>query len=224
MHTIKCIIFDWDMCLFDTETLRPHVVKLIMSTLAMFDLPAGVREKAEALIRKDAPFTVVRECNLPPAVARALLDAYSAIEVPECVRTFGDEHHVADLPIEKILVTVGFERVQHAKIRRTGIGQMFTEIHVDALDYDGKHTGKEAIFRKIMAARGLAPRQVMVVGDNPHTELGAGKRIGMVTVQTLRPGVVRWNDAEHHVKSFSELPPIISGLAAMSRRRMCTPA
>ena len=223
MHEIKCIIFDWDMCLFDTDTFRPHVVKTVMGMLDVFELPDGVRERAETFIKKDSPFMVVRECALPPAVARAMLDTYSRIEVPEGVRTYGDEHHVEQLPVEKILVTAGFPHVQHAKIARTGIGRMFTEIHVDALDYNGKHEGKESIFRRIIATRRLGPRQIMVVGDNPHTELGAGQRLGMVTVQTLRPGVMRWDGAEHHVRSLGELPAIISGLSAMSRRRMCAP-
>lgn len=223
MHTIKCIIFDLDMCLFNTDTFRPHAIKAVMGVLDMFELPEDVRRKAHELIRKDSPFVVVRECALPAPLARALLDAYGAINIPEGVYTFGDEHHIETLSMEKILVTAGFEHVQHAKIARAGLKSMFTEIHVDALDYEGKHAGKEPIFRKIMEARGLAPRQVMIVGDNPRAELGAGKRLGMVTVQTLRPGVMRWSEAEHHVMLLSELPPIVSGLAAMSRRRMCTP-
>jgi len=60
-----------------------------------------------------------------------------------------------------------------------------------------------------MESRGLHPLQIAVVGDNPKTELGAGKRLGMVTIQTLRPMVERWDGADHHIESFAELPRVI---------------
>ena len=41
-------------------------------------------------------------------------------------------------------------------------------------------------------------------------ELGAGRRLGMTTVQTLRPGVEKWHGADHHITSFAELPGIIA--------------
>lgn len=150
---------------------------------------------------------------------RCTLDtpAYNKGEVSGFDYTYGDMHHVTSLSYEKILVTAGDTEVQQKKIARVGFAQHFSEIHIDI-------TGdKEPIFKDIMARRGLESRRIMVVGDNPSTELGAGKRLGMVTVQTLRPTVVRWAEAEFHIMSFTELEPILMAFAAMSRRRGCSP-
>ncbi|MBI4133111.1 HAD hydrolase-like protein, partial [Candidatus Uhrbacteria bacterium] len=99
--------------------------------------------------------------------------------------TYGDMHHVAALTQEKILVTAGDLELQQNKVARAGIALYFSEIRFDTIG------DKETIFKDIIRARGLDPRRIMVIGDNPNAELGAGKRLGMVTVQTLRPTVVR---------------------------------
>ena len=143
--------------------------------------------------------------------------AFSKGDVPDFDYTYGDMHHVVALTQEKILVTAGDTELQQQKIARSGIAQHFSEIHIDGFG------DKESIFRNIMHRRVLGAHRIMVVGDNPNAELGAGKRLGMVTVQTLRPAVVRWDEADFHIASFAELDQIISAFAAMSRRRGCTP-
>ncbi|MBI4068366.1 HAD hydrolase-like protein [Candidatus Kaiserbacteria bacterium] len=142
---------------------------------------------------------------------------YSTGDVPGFDYTYGDMHHVASLTQEKILVTAGDTEVQQQKIARVGIAHHFAEVHIDTIG------DKESIFKSIMSRRMLQPHRIMVVGDNPNAELGAGKHLGMVTVQTLRPTVVRWAEADFHVTSFAELDSIISAFDAMSRRRGCTP-
>ena len=143
--------------------------------------------------------------------------AYSKGDVIGFDYTYGDMHHIERLTQEKILVTAGDMEIQQQKIARAGIAGHFSEVIIDTVG------NKEPIFRDIMTRRVLPSRSIMVVGDNPDTELGAGKRLGMVTVQTLRPTVERSLDAEFHIRSFAELEWILSAFAAMSRRRGCTP-
>jgi FMN phosphatase YigB (HAD superfamily) len=50
---------------------------------------------------------------------------------------------------------------------------------------------------------------VLVVGDNPKSEIEAGNRLGMPTVQILRPGVARGATATHYIHELSELLAII---------------
>jgi putative hydrolase of the HAD superfamily len=39
-----------------------------------------------------------------------------------------------------------------------------------------------------MDAAGLSPEEVVIVGDNPDSEIEVGNRLGIRTVQILRPG------------------------------------
>jgi FMN phosphatase YigB (HAD superfamily) len=46
---------------------------------------------------------------------------------------------------------------------------------------------------------------VLIVGDNPASEIAAGNALGMPTVQMLRPGVRPCDTARHHVHGLAEL-------------------
>lgn len=50
---------------------------------------------------------------------------------------------------------------------------------------------------------------MLVVGDNPGSELGAAKKLGIPAVQVLRPGVKKCEEADYYVNSLSELAGII---------------
>ncbi len=210
MTTIELVIFDLDDCILDTNTFRPHMQERMRQVMDAFEIPDYARRHAEHMLKTASPIAVARECDLPKQVCRALLDAYRTIDVPACVKTYGDEHHIADIKAECVLVTAGFESVQYAKIARVGIAKLFSEIHVVGSSVD--HFNKQLKFQEILKERDLEPWQSVVVGDSPHAELRAGLSFGMITVQTLRPGVTRWDRANFHITSLSELPDIIRGM------------
>jgi putative hydrolase of the HAD superfamily len=110
--------------------------------------------------------------------------------------------------VDCFLVTSGFKRLQDSKIDALGIRKWFTAVHVDAIDA-AVPLGKEAIFRRILRDYALQPRDALVIGDNPDSELAAGARIGIRTVQTLRPGVVRSAAADHHITGLEELSALL---------------
>jgi putative hydrolase of the HAD superfamily len=85
-----------------------------------------------------------------------------------------------------------------------GIAHLFTAIHIDAID-EGKGAGKLPVFASILHDHGLQPHEVMVVGDNPDSEIAAGNQLGMATIQTLRPGVSPSSAAAHTIRTLSEL-------------------
>jgi len=56
-----------------------------------------------------------------------------------------------------------------------------------------------------MKTHQLAPREVLVVGDNPDSEIAAGNKMGMATIQTLRPGGLASPAATHPIRTLAEL-------------------
>jgi len=206
---IRCVIFDLDHCIFDTKSMGPEALKPIIDEIMNSDLDESTKTEAKELLRTMWVSDVVRVCEIPQNVAERMHQARPNMIVPECACSYGDEHHIADIPCFRILVTSGFEKFQRAKIRHIGISDLFNEIIIDKIDDPAMHNGKEAIFREILKKYGLAPHQVFVVGDNPHSELGAGKKLGMTTVQTLREGVHSWEDADYYIRSLSELPELV---------------
>ncbi len=57
----------------------------------------------------------------------------------------------------------------------------------------------------------LKPADVIVVGDNPDSELAAARQVGLRAVQMLRPGVAR---SEATAECVADLRELIRWLAA----------
>ena len=69
--------------------------------------------------------------------------------------------------------------------------------------------GKHGFFQDILSAHGLRLDEVLVVGDNPDSEIEAGNRLGMKTIQLLRPGVPPSERATCQISGLRELKALL---------------
>jgi putative hydrolase of the HAD superfamily len=135
-------------------------------------------------------------------------NAAAKAEVAVPLHGYPDLGALREFPAELFLVTSGFRRLQESKISALRIGQLFAEVHVDAID-EANRKGKRRIFEDIMSSRGLTPDEVLVVGDNPDSEIDAGNQLGIKTVQILRPGVTRGDNASYYIDELAELKDLL---------------
>jgi FMN phosphatase YigB (HAD superfamily) len=98
-------------------------------------------------------------------------------------------------------------------VRALGLEGKFRQIYVVAVE-DPKRLGKQCFFAQIMEDGGYALEEVLVIGDNADSEIGAAQRLGVSAVQTLRPGVRRSSLAQHHIKRLTELSGLLRSLSA----------
>ena len=78
----------------------------------------------------------------------------------------------------------------------------------DAIDEPNRR-GKHDFFQDMLSAHGLRPDEVLVVGDNPDSEIEAGNRLGMKTIQVLRPGVPPSERAARQIRGLMELKVLL---------------
>lgn len=208
---IRAIIFDLDKCIFNTHSLGEGILAPVLAPLDASDLPEETKRSVREALWSDPLHIACKRFAVPAAVEKAMRNAYRALVVPtdRSIETYGDESVIAALPVRKFLVTTGYAAFQQSKIDRLGIAALFESISIDTVDDPSSIKGKKQIFAELLAQYGLQKEEVLVVGDNPRSELGAGKELGIVVVQTLRPGVERWAEAQHHIKSFAELAALI---------------
>ncbi|MDO8522760.1 MAG: HAD hydrolase-like protein [bacterium] len=206
---IKGMIFDLDMCICDTRTVSKTAMDPVLNILCDSNLSDKTKLAVEVALWNTSWDDILKIYSIPEPTASKISNAYSQLETPDGVKTFGDEQCLEQLNLWKILVTSGYRKFQESKIRKLDIAYLFNEIIINASDLKEKQKGKLAIFKEILTYKKLMPQEVMVVGDNPVSELGAAKTIGMVTVQTLRPTVKKWDEANYHISSLDELEAII---------------
>ena len=206
---IKAVIFDLDMCILDTHTLTGLFFQPVLDVLYNSNLPPELKEKINYQLWTTSLDDAIEMFSVPGDIAERMKEAYRRIEVPDGIKTFGDEEYIRDLSVKKILVTTGYRKFQETKIEKLDIADLFDEIIIDELDYTKKRKGKKKIFGELLKKNEWKEDEVLVVGDNPISELGAAKSLGISTVQTLRPTIVKWDEADYHICSFSELIDLV---------------
>jgi putative hydrolase of the HAD superfamily len=206
---IKAIIFDLDMCILDTHTLTGPFFEPVLDALHNSELPSELKEKINYQLWTTSLDDTIEMFSVPENIAENMREAYRKIEVPDGIKSFGDEKYIQGLPVKKILVTTGYRKFQETKIAKLGITGLFDKIIIDALDYRDQRKGKKQIFQEILKENKWRMDEVLVVGDNPMSELGAAKALNIPTVQTLRPTIEKWENATYHINSFSELLALI---------------
>jgi putative hydrolase of the HAD superfamily len=204
---IKAIIFDLDSCLAAAdevgETLFAHAFQAIRSANV-----GHISDECLNAALNDCwrfPFDFIAEkYGFSPVMRSAGFAAFSLTEVTRPMHGYGDLEALREIPAKLFLVTSGFRRLQQSKVTALGIAHLLTELHIDAIDESGPK-GKLHAFQAILREHHLSPDEVLVVGDNPDSEIKAGNQLGMTTIQILRPGVLASPAAAHQVRSLHEL-------------------
>lgn len=209
---IRAIIFDLDNCLSAASEVGADLLAPVFEAIRQTNrgtLSDAALERAFNECWYDSLDVVARRHGFSEEMLMAGWKVYAAVEVREPMTGYGDLSILAELPAPLFLVTSGFRRFQASKIRALGIGHLFSETHIDALDEAGRR-GKKAIFETILERHGFKADEVLVVGDNADSEIKAGRQLGMPTVQILRPGVSRSANAAHHVCGLAEIKRLVT--------------
>lgn len=208
---IKAVVFDLDNCLAAADEIGRERLE------PMFE---AIRRAGEGRLSEEALERAFADCWRLPLDAVAEKHGFSdemlaagwavgcRIVVDAPMRGYADLATLRDLPAKMFLVTSGFRDLQESKIDALGFRSLFEGVYVDAIDEPNRR-GKAGIFREILARYALAPLDVLVVGDNPESEIDAGNRLGMTTVQILRPGIAGGANARYYIHELGELRELI---------------
>ena len=205
-------ILDLDNTLFDTRSIPAELINSLHSRLRLAneDSRAVPSEILEQAINDTwyAPFSVVCSRYCLPEMFLSIWNEWQETvsfgeplslypDVLSSIQILRDQGHFL------CLLTSGDRRLQRAKIESLGITQLFDEIHIDAVDESGP--GKAAIISELLLSRKWNRKDLLIVGDSATNEIDAGVRLGISTVQILRPGVPATDLADRHIHSLLEL-------------------
>lgn len=209
---IKALIFDLDNCLAAANEVGEELFEPALDAIRRAnrgDVSDETLEQAFADVWRHPLDWVATRYGFSEAMLAAGWRMFVAMEVTHPMYGYGDLAILAELRVQRFLVTSGFRRLQESKIKALMLAPLFTALHVDAID-EPDRLGKQRFFERILQDYELAPAEVLVVGDNADSEIEAGNRLGIRTVQTLRPGVPRASNATFHIHSLSELKKLLS--------------
>jgi putative hydrolase of the HAD superfamily len=178
--TKKAIILDLDNTIYSVASIGAKLFSSLFELVETSGLSASqIAAFKEAVMRE--PFQVVaRRYLLDQTLLQTCTQVLQDLTYDDAIEVFPDYHEVKRFPMERFLVTTGFNNLQSSKIRNMGIEQDFKEIHI----VDPNTTGqtKKTVFADILNRHHYATSDVLVVGDDPASEIKAAAELGIDTV------------------------------------------
>jgi len=95
------------------------------------------------------------------------------------MQPFAEYEYIKLAPITKFLVTTGFTKLQWSKVKMLGIEQDFLEIHI--VDPGLSTQTKKDVFAGILKKYNFIADDVLVIGDDPESEIKAATELGIET-------------------------------------------
>ena len=201
---IKAIIYDLDNTVYPVSAIGDKLFG------PLFDLIAesgqhndSIDDIKKAIMR--TPFRLVAQRNnFSDALTASGIALQEELEYGEAIDTFEDYAEIKNIPAARYLVTTGFAKMQHSKIKQMGIAGDFEEIHV----VDPTKTSKKEVFAGILARHNYQPEEVLVVGDDPESEIAAARALGIPTVLYDKNSMHPPEEADHAISHFKDLKTI----------------
>lgn len=209
---VKALIFDLDNCIAPAKAVGEDLYAPVFA--AMREENRGRFDEGELAhiffeIWRHPLDWVAKEYGFTDRMFQLAWDHFRELEVASPMNGYGDLDEIAKLLQDKYLVTSGFSRLQKSKVKNLGLELYFDQIFIDEIDSENR-IGKEGLFSSILTRFDYSKDDVVVIGDNADSEILAGHRMGLITVQTLRSEVPRSDLADFHINTFSELGEVIS--------------
>jgi putative hydrolase of the HAD superfamily len=176
----KAIILDLDNTIYDAPSIGEAVFAPIFQLIEDSDIPQERIPAIKAdMMRK--PFQVVAvQQQFSPELTQKGIALLSEIDYQGKIQAFSDYGEIKSLPVERFLVTTGFSKLQYSKIRALGIEQDFKEVHV--IDPTNTNQTKQTVFADILERHHYTSTEVLVVGDDPESEIKAAIELGIEAV------------------------------------------
>ncbi|MDN3657897.1 HAD family hydrolase [Ferruginibacter paludis] len=178
--TKKAIIFDLDNTIYPVAAIGDQLFKSLFRTIEKDGNYQGTMGEIKAEIMRK-PFQVVAKMYaFSDALTTTCLKLLTELTYDDTIAPFDDYALTTKLTCLKFLVTTGFKKLQLSKIDQLNIKDHFEEIII--VDPIASSLTKKNFFKDIMLRYNLTPNEVLVIGDDLHSEIKAAKELGIATV------------------------------------------
>ncbi len=201
----KAIIYDLDNTIYPVTAIGEKLFAPVWTMIAE-EHPDKAQIDAIKKAMMVTPFRLVAQrFGLSDEITTKAIALQEATEFTETIATFDDYPETRNIDADRFLVTTGFLKMQLSKIKQMGIEPDFKEIHV----VDPTKSSKKEVFADIMQRNGYTAADVLVVGDDPESEIKAAKELGIETVLYYKQGEPEAGVATYAINHFSQLRDIV---------------
>jgi putative hydrolase of the HAD superfamily len=180
----KALILDLDNTIYPVNSISEDLFADLFAILDQHAEIINVDDAGKVDKIKDEmkrrPFQyIVDEFSLDEQVADKMTDILRNMAYSQPMTPFDDYQYVRSIPLEKFLVTTGYPKLQWSKVQMLGIEDDFKHIHI--VDPDVSQQTKKDVFEEIMRTHDYLVGDLLVIGDDPESEIKAAKALRIDT-------------------------------------------
>lgn len=176
----RALLLDLDNTIYPVSAIADDLFGQFFNLLKNDpNIDASVIEPAKSEMTRRPFQQVADEFNFSAQLKSKGIELLKNITYDKPMQPFADYHHIQKIDLPKFLVTTGFTKLQYSKVKQLGIEQDFKEIHI--VDPEISPKTKQDIFKELMDKYGYQPADVLVIGDDPNSEIKAALALGIDT-------------------------------------------
>jgi putative hydrolase of the HAD superfamily len=206
------LIFDLDNTIYPVNSIAD---KLFGELFEVLDQHAAIintnYQDTIALIKEEMtrrPFQYIADkYELNTEIREAMEETLRTMSYDLPMRPFEDYHQLKPIPLDKYLVTTGYPKLQYSKVRQLGLENDFKEIII--VDPDKSSETKKDVFAAIMEKYGYQPEELLVIGDDPASEIKAALALGIDTFLFDPKGIYSEEPTTHRSDKLTGVLAII---------------
>ncbi|MDQ4139237.1 MAG: HAD family hydrolase [Bacteroidota bacterium] len=176
----KAIIFDLDNTIYSVHSIGNELFAPLFNLIFENGNYAPMMERIKDEIMRRPFQLVARDYKFSEELTQKGVELLKNLAYEGRIEPFPDYQFTKDLPVEKFLVTTGFLMLQQSKVAGMNLEQDFKEIHI--VDPSTSDKTKKSVFSDIMNRHCYTPSEVLVVGDDLHSEIKAAQELGIDAV------------------------------------------
>lgn len=204
---IKALIFDLDNTIYPVHSIGEALFAPLFTLLANSGEILGQADAVKDAIQRKPFQLVAAEFGFSDALTQKGIQLLQHLSYKGHIEPFPDFQWIQNLPQPKFLVTTGFTKLQESKIDGMHLQDYFVEIHIVDPMLDDRT--KKHVFSDILTRYTLDPDDVLVIGDDPDSEIKAAQSLGIPTI--LFDALGRYPDwkLSTRIETYRALPPAL---------------
>ncbi|MEJ6980415.1 HAD family hydrolase [Pedobacter sp. P351] len=199
----KALIFDLDNTIYPVTSIGNKLFKSLFERIEESGEYEGDLTEIKAEIMRRPFQHVAKDYKFSESLIAEGMNLLSDLTYEENMEPFEGYEHARKIPCKKFLVTTGFSKLQHSKIRQLNIEKDFEKIVV--VDPAISDLKKIDIFRNILRDYNYSADEVLVIGDDLNSEIKAAKELGIDAVLYDYKAEHSASESQKFIRNFKEL-------------------
>ena len=203
----RALILDLDNTIYPVSSVADDMFDELFKMIdeGMDDQSAADAAKAELTRR---PFQYVAdEHGFSPELKDKGMAFLSNLTYSRPMQPYNEYDILRNINIDKYLVTTGFTKLQMSKVNMLQIEPHFKQVFV--VDPCLVDKTKKDIFAQIMQINGYDVNEVLVIGDDPESEIKAATELGIDTFLFDPENKYPHANVTYRGKDYSEVVEIV---------------